>query len=141
MNISFCNILQNFYWKTHITALSVKTRKIQKPIISQRPYLGVLLILMPRFQILHFPGPEMAGLSKKLNSKLGFFKKNLNFIILSFDKFFFLSKTVLKKICQMREWWNLNFFEKSKFQIQFFGLSGHFWTWKMQYLESRHQNE
>ena len=30
---------------------------------------------MPRFQILHFPGPEMAGLSKKMNLKFGFFKK------------------------------------------------------------------
>ena len=27
---------------------------------------------MPRFQILHFPGPEMARLPKKLNQKLGF---------------------------------------------------------------------
>ena len=44
--------------------LSVKTGKTQDPIISQRLYLGVLLILMPRFQILHFPGPEMARLSK-----------------------------------------------------------------------------
>ena len=28
--------------------------------------------MMPRFQILHFPGPEMARLPKNLNQKLGF---------------------------------------------------------------------
>ena len=35
---------------------------------------------MYRFRILHFPGPEMAGLSRKLNSKFEFFKtKKLKF--------------------------------------------------------------
>ena len=75
-------ILEDFYWQIHITDLSVKTGKTQDLIISQRLYLGVLLILMPTFQILHLPGPEMARLPKKLNQKLGFSRKNSNFIIL-----------------------------------------------------------
>ena len=75
---------------------------------------------MPRFQILLFPGPEMAGLSKKLNSKFGFFKKNLNFVILSFDKFFFLSKTVLKKNLSNERMMKFDFFFKnSNFKFRF----------------------
>ena len=46
-----------------------------KPIISQSSNLVILPILMPRFQILHFPGPEMAGLLKNCNQSFGFFQK------------------------------------------------------------------
>ena len=60
---------------------------------------------MPRFQILHFPGPEMAGLSKKLNLKFEFFKtKKLRFHHSLIWQVFFQhcftkqSKTMLKKL-------------------------------------------
>ena len=71
----FFDNLGDFYRKIHIPALSVKTSKTQDLIISQKPHFWILLILMPRFQILQLPGAEIARLSKKLNSKLGFAKK------------------------------------------------------------------
>ena len=61
-----------FYGKIYLTALRVKMRTSRKPIVSYRPYSGDLLILMPRIRILHFPGPELAGLSKKSKRKLNF---------------------------------------------------------------------
>ena len=81
--------------------------------------------MMPRFQILHFPGPEMAGLSKKLNSKFELFKTKKSFSHLT--SFFFsivllcLVKQCWKKTCQMSEWWNLNFFvlKNSNFKFSF----------------------
>ena len=79
-------ILEDFYWQIHITDLSVKTGKTQDLIISQSPYLGVLLILMPIFQILHFPEAEMARLPKKLNQKLGFSKKEKKIVKLENDE-------------------------------------------------------
>ena len=44
--------------------VSIGKIKTLKPFISMSSNLVILLILMPRFQILHFPGPEMAGLLK-----------------------------------------------------------------------------
>ena len=61
---------KDFYGKICLTSLWVKTSKTQKPFISYRPYSGDLLILMPRIRILHFPSPELAGLSKKSKRKL-----------------------------------------------------------------------
>ena len=61
-----------FYGKIYLTALRVKMPTSRKPIVSYRPYSGDLLILMPRIRILHFPGPELAGLSKKSKRKFNF---------------------------------------------------------------------
>ena len=44
--------------------VSIGKIKTLKPFISISSNLVILLILMPRFQILHFPGPEMARLLK-----------------------------------------------------------------------------
>ena len=83
---------------------------------------------MHRFQILHFPGPEMARLSKKLNSKFEFFKtKKIEISSFSHLTSFFqhcllcLVKQCWKKTCQMREWWNFNFFvlKNSNFEFSF----------------------
>ena len=118
--MGFYDNLGDFYWKIHIPALSVKTSKTQDLIISQKPHFWILLILMPRFQILQFPGAEIARLSKKLNSKLGFSKKNSNFVILSFDKFFFQGKTVLKKNLSNERMTKFEFFlENPNFEFSF----------------------
>ena len=34
---------------------------------ERKTYTNPILIMMPKFQILHFPGPEMARLPKNLN--------------------------------------------------------------------------
>ena len=44
--------------------VSIGKIESSKPFISISSNLVILLILMPRFQILHFPGPEMARLLK-----------------------------------------------------------------------------
>ena len=71
---------------------------------------------MPTFQILPFPGPEMAGFSKKCKRKFIIFEKNSNFYPFSFDRIFvslLLDKkgSFEKKTCQIVV---VNFF---KFQI------------------------
>ena len=74
-------------------------------------------------------------------------QKNWDFIICSFDKFFF-STALLSKVKQC--WKNLSnermmkfdfFFEKSKSWIQFFGQSAHLCTWKMWNLEFMVKNQ
>ena len=55
--------------------VSIGKIKTLKPFISISSNLVILLILMPRFQILHFPGPEMAGLLKNCYQSFGFFQK------------------------------------------------------------------
>ena len=120
-----------------------------KPFISISSNLVILLILMPRFQILHFPGPEMAGLLKYCYvSKFWMFpktkiRKNWQHW---FDKSFLKNclcdvTKVMKKVCEITRGWILNFlFQRIKFCFAFFWKIGHFWTWKLQNLESRHQN-
>ena len=171
----------------------------RKPIVSYRPYWGDLLILMPRIRILHFPGPELAGLSKKSKRKLNFWTKIKKFSCCDLTIFFlhFLKKfsvhvllykssldynnllklfesfkksnfKTLKKfqisiVIQIgsikqnvdkknsKKFWDKkkcqnevvnfqNYFEKSQHSLAIFEQSSHFWTWKMQNLESRHQN-
>ena len=45
-----------------------------------------------------------------------------------------------KKNCQKEVVNFQNYFEKSQHSLAIFEQSSHFWTWKMQNLESRHQN-
>ena len=45
-----------------------------------------------------------------------------------------------KKNCQNEVVNFQNYFEKSQHSLAIFEQSSHFWTWKMQNLESRHQN-
>ena len=45
-----------------------------------------------------------------------------------------------KKNCQNEVVKFQNYFEKSQHSLAIFEQSSHFWTWKMQNLESRHQN-
>ena len=101
---------------------------------------------MPRFQILHFPSPEMTRFFKKCKRKLKIFQK------FKFEKIdnsltsFFLQTSFLT----LQKWWKilsnqnrLKFefsFKDFKFSFPFFAKTGHFWTWKYQNLESRHQN-
>ena len=81
---------------------------------------------MHRFQILHFPGPEMARLSKKMNSKFEFFKtkkiENLSFSHLT--SFFSIVLLCLVKQC----WKKLVKWENDKISIFLF--------WKIQILNS-----
>ena len=95
-----------------------------KPLISQSSNLVSLLMLMSRFQILHFPSPEMARFFKKCKQKFGIFQ-NLKFekfhhnsltSFLSQNFFSYLIK-VMKKFCQIKTGKNLNFFQR--FQIFF----------------------
>ena len=52
--------------------LSIGKIKTFNPFTLISSNLVSLLILMPRFQILHYPGPEMARLSKNTNKALDF---------------------------------------------------------------------
>ena len=83
---------------------------------------------MYRFRILHFPGPEMAGLSKKLSSKFEFFKtKKLRFHHSLIWQVFFQhcftkqSKTMLKKLVKWENDEISNFFvlKNSNFEFSF----------------------
>ena len=90
----------------------------------------------------NFQGHKWADCPKNWIQDLDFSKKKSNFITLSFEVFL-LSKTMLKKNLSNERMMKFQFFcfEQFKFWIQFFGQSGHFWTWKMQNLDSMHQNE
>ena len=55
--------------------VSIGKIKTLKPFISISSNWVILLILMPKFQILHFPGPEMARLLKNCSQSFGFFQK------------------------------------------------------------------
>ena len=55
--------------------VSIGKIKTLKPFIFISSNWVILLILMHRFQILHFPGPEMARFLKKFQSAFEFFKK------------------------------------------------------------------
>ena len=68
--------------------VSIGKIETSKPFISLSSNLVILLILMPRFQILHFPGPEMAGLLKNCYQSFGFFQTQKFEKIDLFDKFF-----------------------------------------------------
>ena len=48
----------------------------------------------------------------------------------------------LEKTCQtvVVNFFKFQFLKNSKFSFAFFEESGHFWTWKMQNLKSRHQH-
>ena len=117
------------------------------PIISQSSNLVSLLILMPRFQILHIPGPETARLIKKCKQSFGFFqnqnlkKKWQDQFNKSFSKNFFCNAIkVMKKFCQITRGQYLIFFKKNRNFFCIFGETGHFWTFKLQNLESIHQH-
>ena len=104
-------------------------------------------MLMPRFQILHFPSPEMARFFKKCKRKLKIFQKLKfekidNNSLTSFFSLNFLSSftKVMKNLSNQNR---LKFefsFKDFKFSFPFFAKTGHFWTWKYQNLESRHKN-
>ena len=103
---------------------------------------------MPRFQIFVFQGAEMASFFKKCKIKFGFFEKKNQFLSFSdltefFHLFYNIEKKILrKKTCQndVVKFFKFQFLEKSKTLDAFLEQSGHFWTWKMQNLKSRHQN-
>ena len=104
-------------------------------------------MLTPRFQIFQFPGPEMARLLKKCKQSFGIFKKlkfekiDNNTLTSFFSKLPFLSYKSDEKVLSNQNRLKFEFsFKDLKFSFAFFGKSGHFWTWKHQNLESRHQN-
>ena len=55
-----------------------RIRYIEIPSFLRDHYLWILLIMMPRLQILHFPGQEMTRLPKNSNWKLGFSGKKIS---------------------------------------------------------------
>ena len=66
-----------------------------------------------------------------------------NFNLTSFflSKHSFLSYKCDEKILSNHNRIKVEFFLKEfKFSIVFLGKTGHFWTWKLENLESRHQN-
>ena len=103
---------------------------------------------MSRFQILQFPGPEMASFPKKCKKKIQFFETKIQILtscdLTEFFHYFYniTDKILLEKTCQtdVVNFFKFLFLEKSKTLIAIFEQSGHFWTWKVQNLKSRHQN-
>jgi len=117
--------------------VSIGKIKLQS-FISQKSNLVNLLMLMHRFQILRFPGPEMTRLLEKCKS-FGTFQKlkfrkiwQQQFAI--FLKLPFLSYNGDEKMLSNQG--------RSKFEYSFalIGKTGHFWIWKHQTLVSRHKN-
>ena len=93
--------------------VSIGKIETSKPFISISLNLVVLLLLMPRFQILHFPGPEMARLLKKCKQTFGILRK-LKFKKIdnnSSQNFLSYLKKVIK-FCQIKTGQNLNFHSK-----------------------------
>ena len=120
--------------------------KSLKPLLSHAPYWGYLWTLMSRFQILQFPGPEMTSFPKKCKKRFQFYwNENSNFYLFWFDRFFSLlllhyRENLWEKTCQIDV---VNFFkflclEKFKTLMAIFEQSGHFWTWKIENLKSKH---
>ena len=54
--------------------------KSLKPFLSYSPCWGYLWILISRFQILQFPGPEMASFPKKCKKKIQFFETKIQIL-------------------------------------------------------------
>ena len=117
--------------------------KSLKPFLSYAPYWGYLLILMSRFQILQFPGPEMTSFPKKCKKRFQFFETKIQILnscdLTEFFHYFYYSteKICEEKTCQIDV---VNFFKslclkKFKTLIAIFEQSGYFWTWKMEYLK------
>ena len=84
-------------------------------------------MLMPRFQILHFPSPEMARFFKKCKRKLRIFQKlkfekiDNNSLTSFFSKLPFLSYKSDEKILSNQNRKKLGFvFKESKFYFAFF---------------------
>jgi len=96
-------------------------------------------MLMARFQILRFSGPEMTRLLEKCKSfgtfqKLKFEKIWQHQFAIFFSKLPFLSYNGDEKMLSNQD--------RSRFKYSFalIGKTGHFWIWKHQTLVSRHKN-
>ena len=116
-------------------------------IISQSSNLVSLLILIPRFQILHFPGPEMARLCKNFKQNFGFFQQlkfekfdNISLTSFFFQNFLCNAVKVVKNLSIQNRIKFEFFFKEFKFSFAFLEKNGHFCTLKYKNLEYRHQH-
>jgi len=119
--------------------VSIGKIKLQS-FISQKSNLLNLLMLMPRFQILHFPGPEMTRLLEKYIS-FGTFQKS-KFGKIWQQQFAIFSQNFLPFLSYNGDEKMLSDQDRSKFEYSFalIGKTGHLWIWKHQTLVSTHKN-